>query len=114
MFELIVLVVVLVGLTLIARSPTEKPRTENPTKPPPSFWSTRTDWQRFDKPTYLRRGIVVDLSRAPPSRGRDCRLPARQMAKSTANAAERETPCHPGTGRRPTERLRSGSQSIRR
>jgi len=114
MIELIVLVVVLVGLTVIARSPTKKQQSEDPTEPPSSFWTTPPDWQRFDKPTYLRRGIVLDLSRSSSSRGRDCRLSARQMAKGTANAAERETPCHHGTGRRPTERLRSGTQSIRR
>ncbi len=114
MIELIVLVVVLAGLTVIARAPTEKQQGEDPSEPPPSFWSTRTDWQRFDKPTYLRRGIVVDLSKASSSRGRDCRPPTRQMAKGTATGADREQSCHPGTGRRTPERLRSGARSIRR
>jgi hypothetical protein len=111
MIELIVLVVVLVGLTVIARSPTKKQPSENPTEPPPSFWSTRTDWQRFEKPTYLRRGIVLDPGKAWNRRRW---LPARRGAVATANAAERETPCHPGTGRRPPERLRSGARSSRR
>jgi len=111
MIELIVLVVVLVGLTLVARGPTSKQQSGDPTEPPPSFWSTRTDWQRLDKPTYLRRGIVLDPGKASNRRRW---LPARRVAAATANAAERERPCHPGTGHRPTERLRSGTQSIRR
>jgi hypothetical protein len=64
MFELIVLGLILAGLAAIARAPVPKSRTENPTQPAPTLWSTRTDWHRFHKPTYLRRGIVLDGSTA--------------------------------------------------
>lgn len=84
MFELIVLGAVLVGLTLVARSPTKKPRTGNPTEPPPSFWSTRTDWHRLDTPTYLRRGIALDRGKRLPSCQRDDRPPSAQDATGSA------------------------------
>ena len=60
MFELIVLGLILAGLAAIARTPVPKPRTETPTQAVPTLWSARTDWHRFHKPTYLRRGVVLD------------------------------------------------------
>ena len=60
MFELIVLGLILAGLAAISRAPVPKPRTETPTQPAPTLWSVRTDWHRFHKPTYLRRGVVLD------------------------------------------------------
>ena len=60
MFELIVLGLILAGLAAIARAPVPKQRTETPTQPVPTLWSARTDWLRFHKPTYLRRGVVLD------------------------------------------------------
>jgi hypothetical protein len=86
MFELIVLGLILLGLTLIARRPTEKPRTEDPAEPPPAFWSTRTAWQGLERPTYLRRGIVLDRSKRLPSCHRDGRPPSAQ--DSTGSAGE--------------------------
>jgi hypothetical protein len=58
MFDLIVLGLVLAGVALIARAPVSNRRTEIPKRPVPNLWSARTDWHRFHKPTYLRRGIV--------------------------------------------------------
>jgi len=74
MFELIVLGLILAGLAAIARAPTEKQRTENPTQPAPTPWSARTDWHRFHKPTYLRRGIVLDgrTASSNPVHGKRC------------------------------------------
>ena len=60
MFELIVLGLVVAGLAAIARAPVPKDPTETPTPPLPSLWAVQTDWSRFHKPTYLRRGIVPD------------------------------------------------------
>ena len=60
MFELFVLGLILAGLAAIARAPADKQPTENPTQPAPTSWSAQTDWHRFHKPTYLRRGIVLD------------------------------------------------------
>ena len=60
MFELIVLGLILAGLAAISRAPVPKQRTETPTQPVPTLWSARTDWSRFHKPTYLRRGVVLD------------------------------------------------------
>jgi len=60
MFELIVLGLILAGLAAIARAPAPKQRTETPTEPASTLWSARTDWRRFHKPTYLRRGVVLD------------------------------------------------------
>ncbi len=65
MFDLIVLGLVLAGVALIARTPVSSHRTETPTQPVPSLWSTRTDWRRFHKPTYLRRGIVLGGKEVP-------------------------------------------------
>ena len=58
MFELIVLGVVLAGLTVIARWPGPRHRTENPTPSAPGPWTPQTDWRQFHRPTYLRRGSV--------------------------------------------------------
>ena len=60
MFELIVLGVILAGLYAITRTPVPRQQTESPTQPAPTLWSARTDWHRFHKPTYLRRGVVLD------------------------------------------------------
>ena len=73
MFELIVLGVILAGLAAIARAPVPKQQTETPTQPTPTIWSARTDWHRFHKPTYLRRGVVLDrgqVSSTPPKEKR--------------------------------------------
>ncbi|MFY9975452.1 MAG: hypothetical protein WAK53_14420, partial [Chromatiaceae bacterium] len=58
MLELIVLGAVLARVTAIARWPGPKHRTENRTPPAPGPWTPQSDWRRFDRPTYLRRGIV--------------------------------------------------------
>ena len=71
MFELIVLGLVVAGLAAIARAPVPKDPTEIPTPPVPPLWAAQTDWSRFHKPTYLRRGIVLDGSRVrstPPGK----------------------------------------------
>ena len=70
MFELIVLGLILAGLTAIARAPVPKQQTETPTQPAPTLWSARTDWHRFHKPTYLRRGVVLDSGQVCPPRRR--------------------------------------------
>jgi hypothetical protein len=84
MFELIVLGLVVAGLAALARAPMpKKHHTETPTPPVPPRWATQTDWSRFHKPTYLRRGIDPDGSRvrstAPPKR----RCPSGQEAQPT-------------------------------
>mgnify|MGYP001548620601 CR=1 FL=1 len=58
MFDLIVLGLVLAGVALIARAPVSNRRPEIPNLSVPAPWSAKTDWHRFHKPTYLRRGIV--------------------------------------------------------
>ena len=63
MFELIVLGLILAGLAAITRAPAEKSRTENPTQPAPTLWSTRTDWHRFHKPTYRSPDLVSGSGR---------------------------------------------------
>jgi hypothetical protein len=65
MFDLIVLGLVLAGVALIARAPVSNRRPEIPNRPVPNLWSARTDWHRFHKPTYLRRGIVVGVREVP-------------------------------------------------
>jgi hypothetical protein len=64
MFELIVLGLILAGLAAIARAPVPTQPTENPTQPALTLWYARTDWHRFHKPTYLRRGVVLDTAGA--------------------------------------------------
>lgn len=81
MFELIVLGLILAGLAAIARAPAEKQPTENPTQPAPTPWSTRTDWHRFHKPTYLRRGIVLDRGRASSTSTRERHSPSGQETR---------------------------------
>ena len=72
MFELIVLGLILAGLAAIARAPVPKQQTETPTQSASTLWSVRTDWHHFHKPTYLRRGIVLDgdANLSIPARGR--------------------------------------------
>ena len=89
MFELIVLGLILAGLAAIARAPVPKSRTENPTQPTPTLWSARTDWRRFHKPTYLRRGIVVDRGRASSTSTRERHSPSGQ---ETQRKVTGETP----------------------
>ena len=67
MFELIVLGLVVAGLAAIARAPVPKDPTEIPAPPLPPLWAAQTDWSRFHKPTYLRRGIAVDGGRVRPT-----------------------------------------------
>ena len=70
MFELIVLGLILAGLAAISRAPVPKQQIETPTQPAPTLWSTQTDWHRFHKLTYLRRGVVLDsgqVSSTPPT-----------------------------------------------
>jgi hypothetical protein len=75
MFELILLGVVLAGLAAIARAPLPGHSAENTTPPVPSPWSDQTDWQRFDKPTYMRRGLVLDDGATPSTTARHRRCP---------------------------------------
>jgi hypothetical protein len=89
MFELIVLGLILAGLAAIARAPVSKHRTENPTPPAPTPWSAQTDWHRFHKPTYLRRGIVLDVGGASSNPIRERHSPSAQEA---APAVTGETP----------------------
>ena len=84
MFELIVLGLILAGLAAIARAPVPKSRTENPTQPAPTLWSARTDWHRFHKPTYLRRGIVLDRGRASSTSTRERHSPSGQETRRRA------------------------------
>jgi hypothetical protein len=88
MFELIVLGVILAGLTAIARAPIKGHPAKNTTRPVPSPWSDQTDWQRFDKPTYLRRGLVLDDGATPSTTGRRPRCPfgAKARRSSTGDA----------------------------
>jgi hypothetical protein len=83
MFELIVLGLILAGLAAIARAPADKQRTDNPTQPAPMPWSARTDWHRFHKPTYLRRGIVLDGAANPSNPARGRRSPVRDEPSLT-------------------------------
>jgi len=88
MFELILLGVILAGLAAIARARLPGHSAENTSPLVPSPWSDQTDWQRFDKPTYLRRGLVLDDGAAPstPVRGRRCPFGVRAGRSSTGEA----------------------------
>ena len=88
MFELILLGVILAGRAAIARAPLPSQSAENTTPPVPSPWSVQTDWQRFDKPTYLRRGLVLGANTASSTavRGRRCPFGARAGRSSTGEA----------------------------
>jgi hypothetical protein len=83
MFELIVLAVILTGLAAIARAPAQGQSAEPATQLVPSLWSVQTHWRHLDRPTYLRRGIVLDGDANPskPARGR--RSPARDEPSLT-------------------------------
>ncbi len=78
MFDLIVLGLVLAGVTLIARAPlpNHRPEMQNPSVPAP--WSAKTDWHRFHKPTYLRRGIVLGGREVPFNSACERRAPKRK------------------------------------
>jgi hypothetical protein len=84
MFELFVLGLILAGLAAIARAPADKQPTENPTQPEPALWSTRTDWHRFHKPTYLRRGVALDGSTASSNPVHGKRCPSGTKARHTS------------------------------
>ena len=83
MFDLIVLGLVVAGLAAIARAPVPKDPTETPTPPVPPLWAAQTDWSRFHKPTYLRRGIVLDNNQARSTLPGKCRSPSGQEAQPT-------------------------------
>jgi hypothetical protein len=83
MFELIVLGLILAGLAAIARAPVPKQPTDISNRPAPNLWSTRTDWHRFHKPTYLRRGVVLDTGEASSTRIRDHASPSGQKTRRT-------------------------------
>lgn len=80
MFELIVLALVVAALAAFARTPVPKDPSEPPTRAVPPLWTTQTDWSRFHKPTYLRRGIVPGGSRVRPT------APARRHCPSGQEA----------------------------
>jgi len=83
MFELIVLVLVVAALAAIARTPVPKNPTEPPARAVPPLWTTRTDWSRFHKPTYLRRGIVLDAGRVRSTAPVKRRCPSGPEAQPT-------------------------------
>jgi hypothetical protein len=83
MFELIVLALVVAALAALARTPVPKEPTESPARPVPPLWSDQTDWSRFQKPTYLRRGIVPGGSRARATAPGRRRCPSGQEAQPT-------------------------------
>jgi len=84
MFELIVLGLVVAGLAAIARAPVpKKHQTETPTPPAPALWATQTDWSLFHKPTYLRRGIVLDGGRVRSTAPFKRHHPSREAARLT-------------------------------
>ena len=83
MFELIVLALVVAALAAFARTPVPKDRSEPPTRPIPPLWTTQSDWSRYHKPTYLRRGIVPGGSRARATAPGWRRCPSGQEAQPT-------------------------------
>ena len=83
MFELIVLGLVVAGLAAIARAPVPKDPTETPAQPVPALWATQTDWSRFHKPTYLRRGTVLDGGRVRSTAPFKRHHPSREAARLT-------------------------------
>jgi hypothetical protein len=90
MFELIVLGVVLAGLTAIAGWPGPKRRAEPQTPPSPGAWAPQSDWRWFDRPTYLRRGIVPGNGQGRAPSPAECPSPAGKVAQSQATG---EAPC---------------------
>jgi hypothetical protein len=85
MFDLIVLGLVLAGVALIARAPVSNRRPEVPRPTVPAPWSTKTDWHRFHKPTYLRRGIVVGGREVPSNSTGERPSPMREAAQPTVS-----------------------------
>jgi hypothetical protein len=83
MFDLIVLGLVLAGVALIARAPVSNRRPEIPNPSVPAPWSAKTDWHRFHKPTYLRRGIVLGVREVPSNPSGDRPSPMREAARAT-------------------------------
>jgi len=88
MFELIVLGLILAGLAAISRAPVPKQQIETPTQPAPTLWSTQTDWHRFHKLTYLRRGVVLDDggTSSTPIREDICPSGAAELRRATGAA----------------------------
>ena len=82
MFDLIVLGLVLAGVALIARAPASNRRPDVPPPAVPAPWPAKTDWHRFHKPTYLRRGIVLG-GRAVPSNAAGERPTPKRKAQLT-------------------------------
>jgi hypothetical protein len=78
MFDLIVLGLVLAGVALIARAPASNRRSEVPRPAVPAPWSAKTDWHRFHKPTYLRRGIVPGGREVPSNSAGEPHTPNRK------------------------------------
>jgi hypothetical protein len=68
MFDLIMLGLVLAGVVAISRAPAPKQEAETPQRPAPDVWTPQTDWRRFHKPTYLRRGVVPGSGQARSTR----------------------------------------------
>jgi hypothetical protein len=85
MFDLIVLGLVLAGVALIARAPVSNRRSEVPRPTVPAPWSAKTDWHRFHKPTYLRRGIVLGVREVPSNPSGDRPSPMRDAAQPTVS-----------------------------
>ena len=85
MFELIVLGLILAGLAAISRAPVPNQQTETPTQPVPTLWSTQTNCHQFHKPTYLRRGVVLDDGGASstPIREDICPSGAAELRRAT-------------------------------
>jgi hypothetical protein len=68
MFDLIMLGLVLAGVVAISRAPAPKQEAETPQRPASDVWTPQTDWRRFHKPTYLRRGVVPGSGQARSTR----------------------------------------------
>ena len=85
MFDLIVLGLVLAGVAAIVRAPVSNRRSEIPNRPIPAPWSAKTDWHRFHKPTYLRRGIVLGVREVPSNPSGDRPSPMREAAQPTVS-----------------------------
>ena len=83
MFDLIVLGLVLAGVALIARAPVSNRHPPIPNRRAPNLWSARTDWHRFHKPTYLRRGIVLGGREVPSNSAGERPSPMREAAQPT-------------------------------
>jgi len=86
MFELIVLGVIVAGLVAIVRAPVPGRSADNTTPPVPSPRPDQADWQHFDKPTYLRRGLMLDDGAASSNAAPGRRCPAGAGRPSTGEA----------------------------